>query len=105
MIDPAIFSSEQFCELTRDARLLFIGCFAKADDCGFITASGHALRLEIFPTDGFSKQHVEGLRSELERVGLVERYACDDGEYLWIPHFLDHQRLRYRSNTKTLRRL
>ena len=105
MVSKAIYKSEQFCDLSRDARSLFIGLIVNADDCGFITASPHALGLEIFPTDGLSREYIAGLRAEIETAGLAERYPLGDGEVLWLPHFIEHQRLRYRGNTKMLRRL
>ena len=105
MVDPAIYSSEQFCDVSRDARYLFIGLIVKSDDCGLFSASPHTLRLEVFPTDDLTKDDVRALRGELEGVGLVQRYAVGETEYLWLPRFFEWQRLRYRSNTKRLKRL
>jgi hypothetical protein len=100
-IDPAIWSSEQFCSVGRDARLLFIGCITMSDDCGFWVSNAHTMRLAIFPDEGdLSTADVRELRDHLAGAGLV--MVLEQHNVIWLPSFFSYQPLKWRSRSKRL---
>ena len=101
-VDPGIWTNEDVCAVSRDARQLFVGCITMADDCGFWTANPWTLKLSIFPTDvDITKEAVGGMLAELVGVDLVRIY----GKHLWIPQFFAWQSLKWRSRGKRLPKL
>lgn len=85
-IDPRIWSSEQFCSVSEQAGLLFIGIITTADDHGRRRGSAHSLKLEIMPTRAYSLHDVAGFRGELVAAGLIYHYRGEDmTELVCIP--------------------
>jgi len=97
-ISPQIWSNEQVCSVSRDARLLFVGMITTADDCGFTPSSPHRLKIEIFPTDDLHRNRIAEMLAELVAARLVLIY----GESAWLPTFFRWQALRWRSKSKRL---
>lgn len=99
-ISPQIWTSEQVCNVNRDARQLFIGIISTADDQGRRTASPHRLKADIFPFDGdVDKDQVQAWRDQLFSQGLIRVYLDGETEVLDIPKFAKWQRLRYRARS------
>lgn len=87
-IKPGFFKNEQLAECSAFARLLFPGLWMMADRNGFLEYRPKRWKAEIFPYDDVD---CASLCSELEKSGLVARYAVAGSEYLFIPKFKDHQ--------------
>lgn len=94
MIDPGIWRSEQVNDLSRNARLLFIGMFSNADDAGRLHGSSRFLRANIFPYDDDVTSAVVGeWRDEILRAGLAVLYETHGREYLYLPTWARHQKI------------
>jgi hypothetical protein len=94
MIDPGIWRSEQVNNLSRDARLLFIGIFSNADDEGRLHGSARFLKANIFPYDeDVTAAVVQTWRGEVIQAGLCALYWNDGREYLHLPTWSRHQRI------------
>ncbi|ALS63607.1 hypothetical protein AT395_00105 [Pandoraea apista] len=79
-------------ELSRDARLLFIGMWNFCDDAGIHPASPKRLKAEVFPADDLTSLDIRRLVDELVSIGLVEEYEVD-GEAFWIVTGWHHQKI------------
>ena len=94
MIDPGIWRSEQFNNLARDSRLLFIGIFSNADDAGRLHGSSRFLKANIFPyDDDVNAGKVAKWREDVLNAGLALLYEHEGHEYLYLPTWLRHQRI------------
>lgn len=93
-LKPSIWTDERFIDLSRDARLLFLGIISHADDDGRLVGSGPALIGAIFPHDDISVRAVEKWRDELLAVGLVQVYTAGRGTYISLPKWSKHQRIQ-----------
>ncbi|CFB63134.1 hypothetical protein [Pandoraea apista] len=89
---PEFWTSEQVMELSRDARLLFIGMWNFCDDAGIHPASPKRLKAEVFPADDLTSLDIRRLVDELVSIGLVEEYEVD-GEAFWIVTGWHHQKI------------
>lgn len=84
--------SPQVMDLSRDARLLFVGLITQADDDGRGSADARKLKASIFPADDITSAQVTDLLAEIERKGLAVLYAGNDDARLYcLPGFTTHQ--------------
>jgi hypothetical protein len=100
-IKPSVWTDERFIDLSRDARLLFLGMISHADDAGRLVASGAALIGAIYPHDNVTVRQVEKWRDELARSGLIVTYQAGRGTYAALPKWRRHQRIQ-KSQPSTL---
>ena len=92
MIKREFYRDEKIGELVPPARLLFISTWIQADDSVNCAGDTRVLRSEAFPfDDDISSATVDGWISDMEKLGLVERYQVSDQKYLHITNFLRHQ--------------
>lgn len=91
-IKPEFWTSEQVMELSRDARLLFIGLLNFCDDAGIHPAKPKTLKAEVFPADDLTSESVRRLIDECIEIGLVDEYEID-GERFWIVTGWHHQKI------------
>lgn len=91
-VKPEFWTSEQVMELSRDARLLFVGMWNFCDDAGIHPASPKRLKAEVFPADDLTSSDIRRLVDELVSIGLVEEYEVD-GEAFWIVTGWHHQKI------------
>lgn len=92
-IKPEFWTSEQVLDLSRDARLLFIGMWNFCDDGGNHPASAKTLKAEVFPgDDDATVQAVMQWVDELIEQRLVVEYEADDKEF-WHVTGWHHQRI------------
>jgi hypothetical protein len=89
-IKPEFFFSESLKDVSRDARLFFIGLWTLADREGRLKWSPSKIKAQIFPYDDDVVLH--RLAEELARVGCLTVYEVDRKAYAWIPEFMTHQR-------------
>lgn len=91
-VKPEYWTSEQVMDLSRDARLLFIGLWNFCDDAGIHPASPKRLKAEVFPADDVTSADVRRMVDEMIQVGLVEEYEVD-GESFWTVTGWHHQKI------------
>ena len=101
MIDPSIWTDVKIGNLTRDERLLFIGCFSNADDEGRLPGNPAFLRSVIFPYDDLSVEEVRRMR---DRVASVCKnfivYTVGEDEYIAFRKWREYQSVRYPQPSK-----
>lgn len=96
-IKPEFWTSEQVMELTRDARLCFIGLWNFCDDAGIHPANPKRLKAEVFPGDDhLTSTDVRRMIDECIANGLIEEYAVDGDRY-WSVTGWFHQRIDQRT--------
>ncbi|WP_431018214.1 hypothetical protein [Burkholderia gladioli] len=91
-IKPEFWTSEQVMELSRDARLAFIGLWNFCDDAGIHPASPKRLKAEVFPADDLTADDVRRLVDELLALELINEYEID-GQSFWIVTGWHHQKI------------
>lgn len=101
MIDPSIWTDVKIGSLSRDERLLFIGCFSNADDEGRLPGNPAFLRSVIFPYDDLSIAEVRRMR---DRVASVCKnfivYTVGEDEYIAFRKWREYQSVRYPQPSK-----
>jgi hypothetical protein len=92
-IKPELFMSPQVMNLSRDARLLFIGLITQADDEGRGTADPRKLKAVIFPgDDDITSARVLELEAEIESQALCVTYDGNGhGRLYALPSWKAHQ--------------
>ena len=98
-IKPTFFVSDQVAEVSRDARLMFIGLWCFSDCRGVHQESAKLLKREIFAGDDLTADAVAGLLEELIEVGLVARFEAKDqrgnnARWLYVTGWKQHQKPR-----------
>jgi hypothetical protein len=89
-IKPEFWTDVAVVECSPNARLLFIGTWTFADDCGNLDRSAKQLKVQIFPADNID---CEPLINELTRHELLIEYTSAGKAYLHIKNFRRHQRI------------
>jgi hypothetical protein len=90
-LKPEIFVSPQIMNVSRDARLLFIGLITQADDEGRGLADVRKLRATTFPgDDDITSASIDAMLGELAREQLVILYG--PGFYA-LPTWGKHQKI------------
>ncbi len=91
-IKPEFWTSEQVMECSLNARLLFIGMWNFADDCGRFPLAPKTIKAQIFPGDDISSETILGMIAELSANGLLLHYTARSREFLQITGW-QHQRI------------
>jgi hypothetical protein len=92
-VKPDYWTSEQVMEMTRDARLCFIGMLNFCDDRGVHPASAKTLKAEVFPSDDLTIAAVSGLVAEMVEQGLVAEFEADGKAYWHVTGWTRHQKI------------
>jgi hypothetical protein len=93
-IKPAFWGDEKITELSRDARLLFIGLMSMADDDGRFLASHQAIAGYVYPNDeDITPKKLALWLDEIEQQKMVTIYKRGRIRYGALPKFRDHQRI------------
>lgn len=90
-IKPTFWSDVKIGELKRDARLLYIGLWNFADDCGVVSADSRFLKASIFPFDDIRPRDIDDWLKSLETSGMIVPIVYDGKSYYAIPNFGKHQ--------------
>jgi hypothetical protein len=90
-IKPDFWDDEKIGQISRDARLLFIGLWNHADDEGRMRANSRYVKSKVFPYD--DDVQVDGLLAEIACLRMIVLYTVDGQDYLWISNFRKHQRI------------
>lgn len=91
-VKPEFWTSEQVMDVSRDARILFIGMWNFCDDAGIHSANEKRLKAEVFPADDLTSADVRRMVDELLRVGLLDEYEVG-GQRFWIVTGWHHQKI------------
>lgn len=91
-IKPQFWTSEQIADCSPNARLLFIGLWNFCDDYGVHPASVGRLKMEVFPSDSFSKHEIRAMIDELLESGLIKEYEVDGHCYWLVTGWKAHQK-------------
>jgi len=87
-IKPGFFRNADLVELSFEARLLFIGLWTVADRLGRLEDKPKQIKMELFPADNLD---CDSLLSDLEKIGVIERYKYDGNSYIQVLNFAKHQ--------------
>ena len=88
-IKPEFFDDPDIGKLSPMARVVFIGLWTQADRAGRMEDCAPRLKARLLPYDDVD---IEPILAELDRAGMVIRYAVDGRNYLHIRSFEKHQR-------------
>lgn len=91
-IKPQFWTSEQIADCSPNARLLFIGLWNFCDDYGVHPASPARLKMEVFPSDPFSKADIREMVDELLQVDLLKEYDVGGQRYWLVTGWASHQK-------------
>lgn len=106
-IKPEFFKHAGLGEISRDARLLFIGLWCMADSEGRLDDNSRLIKSELFPFDeGLSSEQVGDWLNELASVDekVLTRYVLGKKQYIQINNFSIHQHLMGNEKNKKSRR-
>lgn len=93
-VKPEMWSHPKIANVSRDARLTFVGLLNQADDAGRCELIPRLLLGAIFPYDqDVGEDDVLAWVSELAREGLVTPYEHRQRRYLHFPGWSEHQRV------------
>lgn len=93
-LKPYMWEDEKIGQVTRDARLLFIGLITMADDAGRFRAVPTVIVGHVFPYDRDALRKVDKWLDELDAVGLIQLYG---DVYGCILGWEKHQRISHRT--------
>ncbi len=91
-IKPEFWTSAQILECSPNARLMFIGIWNFADDCGRHPWSIKQIKAEIFPAEEIEPKYILEWLEDLETNGLIKRYRSDNKDYFYVTGW-KHQRI------------
>lgn len=92
-IKPDLWQDEAIGDLAVEARLLFIGLITQADDEGRLRGDPRLIGAQIFPYDAPPPEQVEAWLAELDRAGLILRYAHAGRPLISLPAWERHQKI------------
>ena len=99
-IDPDIWTSEQFINLSIEARLMFIGMISLADDEGRLKGNSLYLKTNLYPADNYTTDKIKKWRDEVINQLLTHYYQVNGQELLWLPNFRKYQYMTKRFPSK-----
>ena len=100
-VKPDLFGSYTMATIPVEARYLFVGLFTEADDEGLLIDSPKRLAGAIFPHDEkVSSTKVDKWLDALSGIGSILRYSAEEGRYIYLPKWLDHQRISHATPTR-----
>ena len=92
-VKPEIHQDEAIGELTDAAFRLFIGLITQADDAGRLKGDPRLIGAQVWPYQPKKKAEVENWLDELDRAGLIRRYAHAGKPFICLPSWDEHQRV------------
>jgi hypothetical protein len=94
-LKPEVWEDEKVGQVSREARLLFVGLITYADDDGRFRAMPSQVVGHIYPYDQDAPRRLAKWMNELASVGLILLYERDGVQYGVIPNFRKHQRISH----------
>lgn len=98
-INPKFFRNEVLCELSAEARLLFVGLWTLADRAGRLEDRPKRIQAELFPY-GISTE-VDILLELLDSKGFIFRYSFASDNFIQIPKWFSYQHPHPRESEST----
>ena len=94
MIDPQIWASEDYSELSNFAQLVWIGLFSQADDEGRGKSKPAYLKSILFPYSEDIKlvKKVDSALNEIAKIMSITFYQLDNNEYYQLEIGLNGRR-------------
>jgi hypothetical protein len=93
-IKPEFFTSISIADLSRDARLMFVGMWTHVDDDGRCIDEPRLIKAALFPLDDdLEPTQIDTLMGELDYHGRIIRYDVDGRRYVQIVGFNEHQKI------------
>ena len=93
-IKPSMFSSLTVCAWPIDVRWTFAGLFTYLDDKGRGLDEPRLVKAELWPLDDkMTAKRVDEHLTVISESGPLCRYRVDDGSYLHIVSWREHQRV------------
>jgi len=101
-IKPEIWRSRHVMNLSRDARLLFVGLITQADDHGRGLADPKQIKADIFPGDDVTGADIAAWLAECVAQFLVVTYDGGDkfGEIYQLVGWAEHQKINHPGGPK-----
>lgn len=94
MVDPGIWQSQDYGNLSVLAKLIFIGLFSQADDHGYGRANPQFIKSVLFPYDDqITKKDIEKSLSEIASHMSILFYRSDGNEYYHLTNWLTWQKV------------
>lgn len=100
-LKPECWQDEKIGQLSRDARLLFVGLITMADDKGRFRAMPSLILGHVFPYDTDAIRKLARWLRELADCALIVLYEHGGVSYGVFPSWTTHQRIN-RSNESIL---
>lgn len=91
MIKPEFWDDEKLSQISRDARLTYIGLWNHSDDYGVVKGAATWLYSRIYPYDGGILTEFKKWLQELERIHRIIPFRISREQFYYIPTFLIHQ--------------
>jgi hypothetical protein len=92
-LKPEIHQDEAVGELSDAAFRLYVGLITQADDAGRLKGSPRLLGSLIWPYQPKTPKEIETWLAELDRAGLILRYAHAGRPFICLPSWAEHQRV------------
>lgn len=99
-IKPETPESQSLGRCSRDARLLFILMWTRADDEGRLRAAPALLAGNLFPFDRDAPKLVVGWLDELEQHGHITRYTVENSDYIALRNWDKHQKIDHPTKSR-----
>ena len=99
-IKPGFYKNEDLAECSVWARLIFPGLWMLADREGRLEDRPKRIKGDLLPYDSVE---VAPLIDELARFGFVVRYQNEDGNFIQIVKFKEHQTPHYSEKPSTIK--
>ena len=95
-IKPDFWDDDKIAALSRPARLTFLGLIsAMSDDEGRCRGNPRVVRAAVYPLDDdVTSGEIDSHLDELQKQGLIARYAVNGQQYIQIVNFTRHQRIQ-----------
>lgn len=94
MIDPGIWTSEDFSSLSMLARLVWVGLISNADDEGRGRANIAYLKSQLFPYDDeLSLKKIENALKEIEKLMSIRFYEVENKKYYQLTKWAKFQNI------------
>jgi hypothetical protein len=94
-IKPSLWSDQRVAQLSRDARLLFLGLISSADDSGRFLASPQVILGYVYPHDRIPPAKIQKWLDEIASVGLIVLYQPNGLQYGAFRSGARHQRISH----------
>lgn len=110
MIDPGFWDNTEVAKLTRDERLLLLGCLNNADDDGRLKAHPAYLKAAIFMYDNdLDPTRIDKLKQSMltkmanwckDNPWCLQPYQNSGEDYLHFPNWFEHQNPSHPAKSK-----